>query len=48
MKVEWDLIFGKYNDTITTFNVVEGKLEIDKDKKLVEINSTEGLFVFLL
>ena len=35
----------KYKDKITTFYVVEGKLEIDIDNAKVEINSTEGLLV---
>ncbi len=44
-QIEGDIKVGKYKDTITTFYVVEGKLEIDIDNKKVEINSTEGLLV---
>ena len=35
----------KYKDKVTTFYVVEGKLEFDIDNKKVEINSTEGILV---
>ena len=35
----------KYKDNITTFYVLEGKLEFDIDSQKVEINSAEGLLV---
>ena len=35
----------KYKDNITTFYVVEGKLEFIIDNQNVEINSAEGLLV---
>jgi hypothetical protein len=35
----------KYKDKVTTFYVVEGKLEFDIDNKKVQINSTEGILV---
>ena len=35
----------KYKNSITTFYVVKGKLELDVDSQKVEINSDEGLLV---
>jgi mannose-6-phosphate isomerase len=44
-QIEGDLKVEKYKNTITTFYVVEGKLEIAIDNEIIEINSTEGLLV---
>ena len=44
-QIDGDTKVAKYKDTITTFYVVEGKLEIDVDNERVEISSSEGLLV---
>ena len=44
-QMENDVNVEKYKDNITTFYVVEGKLEIEIDDTKVEINSNEGLLV---
>jgi mannose-6-phosphate isomerase len=44
-QMEGGVNIEKYKDKITTFYVVEGKLEIDIDNAKLEINSTEGLLV---
>ena len=44
-QIDGDINVKKYKDKITTFYVVEGKLEFDIDNRKVEINSTEGILV---
>ena len=44
-QIDSDTKVEKYKDTITTFYVVQGKLEIGIDNEKVEISSTEGLLV---
>lgn len=44
-QIDGDTKVEKYKDTITTFYVVQGKLEIDIDNDKVEISSSEGLLV---
>lgn len=44
-QIDGDTKVKKYKDTITTFYVVQGKLEIGIDNEKVEISSTEGLLV---
>ena len=44
-QIDDDISVDKYKNKITTFYVVEGKLEFDIDNEKIEINSAEGLLV---
>tara|TARA_B110000008_G_C16968938_1_gene563141 strand:- start:760 stop:1518 length:759 start_codon:yes stop_codon:yes gene_type:complete len=44
-QIDEDINVDKYKNKITTFYVVEGKLEFNIDNEKIELNSAEGLLV---